>query len=108
MRRIMKFLALIFLFLATTARAQQTPVYEAFAGASYSREDLTAIKFVNGLGWHASVDGTANKWLSAAFDFSGYYSAPKIKLTGLSAPVPINSSNYLYLFGPRFTYRRWE
>jgi hypothetical protein len=41
------------------------------------------------------------------FDFSGYYSSPKINV-GLPAPLPINSSEYLYLFGPRFTYRKWQ
>ena len=108
MRRILKFLALIFLFLAPTARAQETPLYEAFVGPSYAREDLTNIKSINAFGWHGSVDGTANNWLSAVFDFSGYYSSPKVKLAGLSAPIPINSSTYLYLFGPRFTYRKWQ
>src|ERR1017187_3537871 len=98
MRRILKFLALIFLFLAPAARAQETPQYEAFVGPSYGREDLTNIKFINGLGWHASVDGTANNWLSAVYDFSGYYSSPKVKLVGLSTPIPINSSTYLYMF----------
>lgn len=95
-------------FLVPAARAQETPQYEAFVGPSYAREDVTNIKFINGLGWHASVDGTANNWLSAVFDFSGYYSSPQVKLVGLSAPIPINSSTYLYLFGPRFTYRKWQ
>jgi opacity protein-like surface antigen len=108
MRRILKFLALIFLFLAPAARAQETPLYEAFVGPSYAREDLTNIKSISGLGWHGSLDGTANNWLSAVFDFSGYYSSSKVKLVGLSAPIPIDSSTYLYLFGPRFTYRRWQ
>jgi opacity protein-like surface antigen len=101
-------LSLLFLFFASVIRAQQTPQYEAFVGPSYSREDLTDIKFINGIGWHASVDGTGNSWVSAVFDFSGYYSSPNVKLAGLPTAVPINSSTYLYLFGPRFTYRRWE
>jgi hypothetical protein len=100
-------LALLLFIVAPSVWAQDTPRYEVFAGPSYSREDLTDIKFINGIGWHASLDGTANNWLSAVFDFSGYYSSPKINV-GLSTPVPIDASNYLYLFGPRFTYRRWE
>ena len=107
MCRVPRILALIFLFIAPAAWAQDIPKYEVFAGPSYAREDLTDIKFINGIGWHASVDGTANSWLSAVYDFSGYYSSPKIKLIGgLPTSVPINSSTYLYLFGPRFTYRR--
>ena len=101
-------LSLLFLLFASVIKAQETPQYEVFVGPSYARQDITDVKFINGIGWHASLDGTANNWLSAVFDFSGYYSSPKINLAGLSAPLPIDSSNYLYLFGPRFTYRRWQ
>jgi hypothetical protein len=101
-------LSLLFLLFVPVTWAQETPQYEVFVGPSNSREDVTNSKFINGIGWHASLDGTANNWLSAVFDFSGYYSSPKIALAGLSAPVPIDSSTYLYLFGPRFTYRRWQ
>jgi hypothetical protein len=101
-------LSLLFLLFASVIKAQQTPQYEVFAGPSYTREDITDVKFINGIGWHASLDGTANNWLSAVFDFSGYYSSPKVQFAGLTAPIPINSSNYLYLFGPRFTYRKWQ
>jgi hypothetical protein len=100
-------LSLLFLLLAPVIKAQETPQYEVFVGPSYAREDLTNSKNINGVGWHASLDGTANNWLSAVFDFSGYYGSPKIKLPGLPISVPIDSSTYLYLFGPRFTYRRW-
>ncbi len=100
-------LSLLFLLFTSTVKAQEIPKYQAFVGPSYAREDLTDIKNINGIGWHASLDGTANNWVSAVFDFSGYYSSPKINV-GLPAPLPINSSEYLYLFGPRFTYRKWE
>jgi hypothetical protein len=100
-------LSLLFLFSTSIVKAQEIPKYQVFVGPSYAREDLTDIKNINGIGWHASVDGTANNWVSAVFDFSGYYSSPKISV-GLPAPLPINSSDYLYLFGPRFTYRKWE
>lgn len=98
--------ALLLLMFAPVMKAQETPSYEAFVGPSYAREDITDIKFANGLGWHASADGTYNDWLSAVFDFSGYYSSPKIRIPGLTASIPIDSSTYLYLFGPRFTYRK--
>ena len=100
-------LPLLLLLIASVVRAQETPQYEVFAGGSYARQDLTDIKSINGLGWHASLDGTANNWVSAVFDFSGYYSSPKVNL-GLSVPIPIDTSTYLYLFGPRFTYRKWH
>ena len=101
-------LSLLLLLFASVIKAQETPQYEVFVGPSYVREDLTNSKFKNGIGWHASLDGTANNWLSAVFDFSGYYSSPKVNLAGLSTPLPIDSSTYLYLFGPRFTYRKWQ
>lgn len=101
-------LSLLFLLFASIVRAQDIPKYEVFVGPSYAYEDLTNIKNINGIGWHASLDGTANNWISAVFDFSGYYSSPKVKIPGLPAATPIDSSTYLYLFGPRFTYRRWE
>jgi hypothetical protein len=100
-------LSLLFLLSTSIVKAQEIPKYQVFVGPSYAREDLTDIKNINGIGWHASLDGTANNWVSAVFDFSGYYSSPKINV-GLPAPLPINSSEYLYLFGPRFTYRKWE
>jgi hypothetical protein len=53
-------LSLLFLLLAPVIKAQETPQYEVFVGPSYAREDLTNIKFINGIGWHASLDGTAS------------------------------------------------
>ena len=99
---------MLFLLFASTIKAQETPKYQVFVGPSYAYEDLTNIKNISGIGWHASLAGTANNWLSAVFDFSGYYSSPNVKLPGLPTAIPIDSSTYLYLFGPRFTYRRWE
>jgi hypothetical protein len=64
--------SLLLFLLAPVIKAQETPQHEVFVRPSYTREDLTNIKFINGIGWHASLDGTANDWLSAVFDFSGY------------------------------------
>ncbi len=107
MSRVLSFSLLFLAIFVPAAWTQETPRYAVFGGGSYAREDLTDIKHINAVGWHASVDGAANHWLSAVYDFSGVYSSPKINL-GLPAAIPINSSTYLYLFGPRFTYRRWE
>lgn len=85
-------LSLLFLVFASTMKGQETPQYELFVGPSYAREDLTNVRFINGIGWHASLDGTANNWLSAVFDFSGYYTTPKAKLPGLPTAIPIDSS----------------
>lgn len=101
-------LAFLFLMVAPAVWAQEVvPKYEVFVGGSYAREDVNDIQHINGVGWHASVEGTGTSWVSAVFDFSGYYSSPKVNF-GLRNPIPIDSSTYLYLFGPRFNYRRGE
>jgi opacity protein-like surface antigen len=100
-------LILLLLVVVPSVRAQETPLYEGFFGPSYGREDITNFKFITGFGWHGSIDGTATNWLTAVFDFSGYYSSPKIQIDGLPS-FPANTSTYLYLFGPRFTLRKWD
>jgi hypothetical protein len=52
-------LSLLLFLLAPVIKAQETSQYEVFVGPSYAREDLTNIKFINGIGWPASLDGTA-------------------------------------------------
>jgi hypothetical protein len=108
------------LFIVTAAaHAQETPAYEIFAGASYTREDITDARvvngqledrYINGVGWHASLTGNATSWLGAVFDFSGEFSNPRfapddLGLPGTTPIVTVNSSTFTYLFGPRFTYR---
>lgn len=121
MTRPLKWLAPLLLLVSAvpSARAQDTPAYEVFAGAAYTREDITAARFVNGkledryingIGWHASLTGNANSWIGAVFDFSGEFSNPRftgndVGLPG-TIPITINSSTFTYLFGPRFTYRK--
>lgn len=124
MPRLLKWIApVLFLCLVVpVVRAQDTPAYEAFVGAAYAREDITQAKFVNGkledryingIGWHASLTGNANSWIGAVFDFSGEFSNPRFKpddvgLPGTSPVITINSSTFTYLFGPRLTYRRMK
>lgn len=100
---------LLILLFAPLLRAQETPQYEVFAGASYSRQDITDIRFINGIGWHAEAVGNAYSWLGAVFDFSGQYSSPNFTL--LQSPLVVvtpHTSSYSYLFGPRFTYRHFQ
>ncbi|HEY6127545.1 MAG TPA: hypothetical protein VIW23_05120 [Candidatus Acidoferrum sp.] len=105
---------------ALSTPAQESPTYEVFAGAAYTREDITDAKvvngklkdrYINGIGWHASVTGNANSWIGAVFDFSGEFSNPRFSPADFGLPqntpvVTVNSSTFTYLFGPRFTYRR--
>ena len=95
------------------ARAQETPAYEAFVGASYAREDFNNARFINGVGWHVSAAGNANSWIGAVFDFSGNFSSPHLttqQAFGLASPftVNVNTAAYTALFGPRFSFRHWQ
>jgi hypothetical protein len=99
-------LTLMFVLLAPAAWAQETPRVEVFAGGSYAHEAISDIKSVNGVGWHASLFENVNDWFGAGIDVSGHYSSPKANL-GMSRPTPIDSRAFTYLFGPRFSYRRW-
>jgi opacity protein-like surface antigen len=110
---------LLCFFFVPLAQAQQTPAYEIFAGAAYAREDVTDAKvvngrfedrYINGIGWHASLAGNANSWLGAVFDFSGGFSNPRFSPSDFGLPetgpiVTVHSSTFTYLAGPRFTYR---
>jgi hypothetical protein len=112
MRKLLLLLLICAFSAAPPARGQDAPKYEIFAGGSYSREDINQIRFINGVGWHLSVTGNANSWLGVVFDFSGQYSSPHFttqELFGVPSPlfINVNSSAYTFLFGPRFSYRRW-
>jgi hypothetical protein len=82
-------------FLATVARAQDTPVADVAAGFS-------AIQVVKGFsvtayGGSGSVALNFNNWLGGVGDFGLYHASPFGP--GLSAGT--------YTFGPRISYRHW-
>jgi hypothetical protein len=126
MPSLLKFAALLLfvVLVAPFVHAQEVvPGYEVFVGPTYVREDINDARIVNGkfesrfinaVGWHASLTGNANSWVGAVFDFSGEFSNPRFapsdfELTGLpQIHVTVNTSSYTYLFGPRFTYRRMQ
>ena len=84
-----------------TARAQDTPKFDVFAGYSYVRENpsTSGIDGFNLHGGSASIAYNANHWLSAVADFGGYHSGD-ILGTGVDGTLST------YLFGPRVTYHR--
>lgn len=94
------FLAALMLVLPLMAQAQDAPKAEIFGGYSYLRADDDD----DGLdlhGWNASAAINFAKWAGIVADFSGHYGdftyAPGLKA---------DSSAYLFLVGPRFTYRK--
>jgi opacity protein-like surface antigen len=85
-----------------TARAQDTPKVDIFAGYSYVRENpgTAGAKSFNLNGGSASVAYNANHWLSAVADFGAYHNG-NILGTGTSGTLST------YLFGPRVSYRHF-
>lgn len=93
--------AVFFLF-GGTARAQDTPKIDVFAGYSYLRlNPSTAGASSFGLnGGSASIAYNANNWLSGVADFGGYHNG---SILGSGA----NGTLSTYLFGPRVSYRHF-
>lgn len=83
--------------------AQDTPKLDVFVGYSYLRDNpsTSGLSGFNLHGGSASVAYNANHWLSAVADFGGYH-ANNILGTGIDGTLST------YLFGPRFSYRRYE
>jgi opacity protein-like surface antigen len=75
----------------TSARAQDAPKGEVFAGYSYSSYDDSGIDRIDGQGWHLAATGNVNRWFGIEGDASGHYQDGR-------------SVHYLQ-GGARFTYR---
>lgn len=93
------FMVTLLLMLPLVAQAQEAPKAEIFGGYSYLRADDDD----GGLdlhGWNASAAVNFKKWAGIAADFSGHYDTAT-----LSPGVRADLSAYLFLVGPRFTYR---
>jgi len=90
-------------FSAASAFAQDFSKIDIFAGYSYVREN-PATSGVSGFNLHggsASVAYNANHWLGAVADFGGYHSN-NVRGSDTDGTV------FTYLFGPRFSYRKYE
>lgn len=122
------------LVLPIAAAAQDTPKVEIFGGYSYLRvtHDISLGNIVptdaipvgqlapqqvapaatvpfqtlNLNGWNAAFQYNVNSWLGLVADFTGYYGSPSQTIGG--TPVTLHTSEYNYLFGPRFSYRHSE
>ena len=90
-------------FSAVSAFAQDVPKFDVFAGYSYVRDNpsTSGVSGFNLHGGSASVAYNANHWLGAVADFGGYH-ANNILGSGVDGTVST------YLFGPRFSYRKFE
>jgi opacity protein-like surface antigen len=102
LKLLVSLLAVVSLF-GVSARAQDTPKVDIFAGYSYLRENpsTAGVSSFSMNGGSASIAYNANNWLSGVADFGGYHSGD-ILGTGASGTIST------YLFGPRISYRRHE
>lgn len=94
------FTAAVLLALPLFAQAQDAPKVEIFGGYSYLRANSEG----DGLdlhGWNASAAVNFTKWAGIVADFSGHYGDVTVA-PGVSPDV----STYLFLLGPRFSYRK--
>jgi hypothetical protein len=109
MRKVILLFAVLFL-ITVPARAQDTyPTAEIFGGYSYFSEDLNfdldddePIDFDERESFHGfgiSVAGNLSKWFGIVADFS--YNKSEIELPG----EDIDTSNLIFLFGPRISAR---
>lgn len=94
---------LALLSITAVASAQDVPKLDVFVGYSYLRDNpsTSGVSGFNLHGGSASVAYNANHWLSAVADFGGYH-ANNVLGSGIDSTVST------YLFGPRFSYRRFE
>jgi opacity protein-like surface antigen len=117
----MRGLALILgLFVCLPAvNAQSFPAGEIFGGFSYLNANAGSVPLANstnfvlnqaGYGWHLTIGENKTSWIGGIFDFSGYYANRTVNFGTASSPlyVRFNGSSYPFLFGPRFSYRRFE
>ncbi|MEP7336468.1 MAG: porin family protein [Acidobacteriota bacterium] len=95
------FIAALLFTLPLIAQAQDAPKVEVFGGYSYLRADDDD-GGIDLHGWNASTAVNINKWVGIAADFSGHYG----DATVIPGTSKADVSAYLFLVGPRFSYRK--
>ncbi len=83
---------IILISISSLSFAQEFPKAEAFVGYSYTRTSYVAGFKQNFNGWTGSVAVNGNRWLGFEGNVTGQYG-------------PDRSSNYTFLFGPKFSFR---
>ncbi len=102
MKRLVCLLGVLFLF-SLTAKAQETPKADLFAGYSYVRANpaTSGADSFNMHGGSASLAWNAKNWLGIVGEFGGYHAG---EISGVS----VDTNLYTYLFGPRVSYRKHD
>jgi opacity protein-like surface antigen len=101
--------SLLLIFSATaSALAQESGKIEVFGGYSLLRADGSSGPTENLNGWNASVNYSLNKILGLKADFSGHYGDTTLTNPFTGASTKIDISDFTFLFGPQFSYRKNE
>jgi opacity protein-like surface antigen len=84
-------LALAFMLcLGYTARAQNTPEWQIYAGGSFSHAEVSPplpnIRSLNGWGYNVGVEQYLNTWIGGVMEFSDYYRRPTIDMGPFGLP----------------------
>jgi opacity protein-like surface antigen len=103
------FSLLIIFSAAASALAQESSKVEVFGGYSYLRADWSLGANRDLRGWNASINYNLNKILGVKADFSGHSTDGAIRFSPLTdGSAKIDISNFTFLFGPQFSYRKNE
>jgi opacity protein-like surface antigen len=103
------FSLLIVFSVAASALAQESSKVEVFGGYSYLRADSNLGVDRDLRGWNASINYNLNKILGVKADFSGHYTDGAVFLSPVTdASAKIDTSDFTFLFGPQFSYRKNE
>jgi opacity protein-like surface antigen len=101
------FSLLIIFSAATAALAQESTKVEIFGGYSYLRADLGLGADRDLRGWNASITYNLNKVLGVKADLSGHNTDGAIIFDPFAdGAAKIDTSNFTFLFGPQFSYRK--
>jgi opacity protein-like surface antigen len=123
--RIVSIFAVALLFTGVAAAQQQTPTVEVFAGYTFIHANLGSTQTAvfagapagdpgvpsftvtsNIHGGSSSVAYNLNNWFGLVADFGG--SQISSLNTSLGPSVNVDAKLFTYVFGPRFSYRKWK
>ena len=122
--RVLSILVLALLFTGVAAAQQQTPAVEVFTGYTFIHANVGTTQTAvigapagdplapsltvtsNIHGGSASVAYNLNNWFGLAADFGG--SQISSLNTSAGPSINVDAKLFTYLFGPRFSYRKWK
>jgi opacity protein-like surface antigen len=113
-QKVLSILGLTLLFTSVAAAQQQTPVVDLFGGYTFLHVNVgsgtvagTKTTVTSNLhGGSGSIAYNVNNWFGLAADFGGS-KISTLDASGLPS-VDVSSTLFTYVFGPRFSYRKYK